>query len=188
MSQNPFDQQQNPFGQQQQQQQQQNPFGQAPQQNPFGQQQQGFGSGPSGFQQPMEPKKSGGGMGRCLLIFLGLFLVGCLVCCGITVWGISTQGNTVMAFAWAGSVGTGDYAGIVCPGSQAESFSDTFESNYSSFTLNDWSSSGDVVTISGTGTTRFSGTRDVSLTMTLNPDEGDLASIGLGCIERIESN
>lgn len=178
MSQNPFDQQQN--------QQQQSPFGQQPQQGGFGQQpsqQSGFGAGPSGFQQPMQPKKSGGGS-RCLLFAIIGIVACCVLCCvGTVAAGLMFKGPT-MAIVWTGSVGTGDYSAAVCPGSQAEIFSEQYDTDVSAFTMTNIEESGDVVTITGDVTTRFGGTREDVLSMTLSSEE-DASLPGFGCISTI---
>jgi hypothetical protein len=104
MSQNPFEQNQNPFGQQQQQ----NPFGQQ-QQNPFGQQ-GGFGQssfGPSGFNQPMEPQRRRGGGGRCLLIGLVVVIACCLVCVGGAAIAALSAKPAVLAGIWVNQAFTG---------------------------------------------------------------------------------
>lgn len=177
MSQNPFDQQQQP-------QQQQNPFGQAPQQNPFGQQQQSFGGSASGFQQPMQPKKSGGGAGRCMIIGIGVVLACCILCCvGSVGLAFSFKGST-MAVVWAGSVGTGDYSTSVCPGSQAERFSQQYDDDVSTFTLTAVEESGDVVTLTGDVNETFGGTREDVLVMTISSEE-DASFPGFGCISTI---
>ena len=176
MSQNPFDQQQS--------QQEQNPFGQQPTSNPFGQQQSGFGSGPSGFQQPMQPKKSGGGS-RCLLIGIGVVVLICLICCGLSVAGALAFKGPLMAGVWSSSVGSGDYSTSVCPGSQAEEFSLDYEGEVNSFTLTTVEDSNGVITLTGNAVTRFNGTREDTLLMTMSSDDDALFPTS-GCIATIK--
>ena len=183
MSQNPFDQQQNPFGQQPPQ-QQQNPFGQQPQSN--------WGSGPTNFQQPMQPQKSGGGAVKCLLIGIGVVVLCCVVSCvgliGLAYVAGVNNAESLIAFAWAGQVGTGDFSSSTCPASQAERFSYDFEKDYTGFTPEDVNTSDNAVTMTGSAQKQIGGSETITLTMTINPDEGELSSLGIGCIATIRQN
>lgn len=180
MSQNPFDQQQNPFGQPQQE------------QNPFGQPQSNWSPGPGGFQQPMQPKKSGGGTVRCLLIGVGVVVLCCVISCvgllGLAYVAGVNNAESLIAFAWAGQVGTGDFSSSTCPGSQAERFSYEFEEEYSGFAPDSVETSDNTVTMSGSAQKKIGGNETVNLTMTINPDEGELTSLGIGCIATIRQN
>lgn len=175
MSQNPFDQQQD---------QQQSPFGQQPTSNPFGQQQSSFGTGPSGFQQPMQPKKSGGGS-RCLLIGIGAVVVVCIGCCVLSIVAALAFKGPVMAITWSGSVGTGDYSSSVCPGSQAEQFSLDYDEEVSTFAFTNVEDNNGLVTLTGDATTEFGGTRQDVLLMTISSEE-DASFPTFGCISTIE--
>lgn len=193
MGQNPFDNQQdnNPWGQEQGS----GGFGQ--QQNPFGQQQGGFSGqqfgGPSGFNQPIEPERRGGGAGRACLIVFGLIFACLVVCCGAIAFLGVTNRPAVPAFFWLALATTdqaNETAGFVCEGSQAEVYSLRFVEQYpgvtsSSFT--DFRMDGDTVTFEG-DITYDDGTAPLTLEFVIDPDgESDLnfGFLDFGCIEEI---
>jgi hypothetical protein len=192
---------QNPFGQQQQGGQQQGGFGQqqggfGQQQSPFGQQpygQQGFG-GASGFNQPIQPQKKGGGAFRTCLIVTLLIVVCCGVCIGGSAAYLLQNKPMAAAFMWTAQAGQGkalETKGIVCEGSPAETFSVLFDTAYPGVTainydpINDAEVSGDQYIIKNGQMIYDEGTVDFTATFTIDPDgEGNMGPFG--CVESIE--
>lgn len=188
MSQNPYDQQNNPFGQQQQQ----SPFGQQP--GGFGQQQQGgFGfGGPSGFNDPVQPQKKGGRGRTCFILILLVFAC-CLLCVGGTVIAAFQYKPAVPALAWVAVVqsdGAENTANVVCEGSQAEAYSLAFSVTYDNVTAFNFDDTfevdkeNNVVTMAGTFTNAGAEV-PFSLVMTIDPDNGQGPLGSFGCVESI---
>ncbi|MCI0709485.1 MAG: hypothetical protein L0154_04910 [Chloroflexi bacterium] len=193
MGQNPFDNQQNnnPWGQQQ------GSGGSGQQQNPFGQQQGGFSGqqfgGPSGFNQPIEPQKRGGGAGRACLIVFGLIFACIVICCGAVAFLGVTNKPAVPAVVWLGLAGTGtadETAGVVCEGSPAEVYSLQFVDRYPNVTainFTDFQINDDTVTLNG-DVTYDEGTESLNLEFIIDPEgESDLnfGLVDFGCIQDI---
>lgn len=184
MGQNPYDQNDNPFNQPQD-----SPFGN--QENPFGNQPYGqpYGSGPSGFNQPVEPQRRGN---RTCLTIVGLVFI-CIILCCVGAFALAwTNKPYVAPLFWISQAGTGNIentAGIVCPNSQAEDYSvSTFPEEFPNVSSINFDSDGitrdgDDIIFRGS-ITSDNGEEPVTATFVVDLDgEGDLGPFG--CVQAI---
>lgn len=103
--------------------------------------------------------------------------------------------NTLIAYAWAGSLTTGEFEGVVCEGSGVEAYSLKFvedNPNITNFEIlaSEEDTDREKVILSGTMTYGTGEVRNYSVTLFFKKDENNngLSEIGFNCLEGIKGS